>query len=175
MHLETRIVDPEGREVAQGEIGELWVRGPNICPGYWNRPEANEASYTDGFLHTGDAVREDDEGNLYILDRWKDMYISGGENVYPAEVENVIYGLDGFGVVAVFGVPDELWGEIGRAVIVLKPGANVNEAAVLRHCNEQLARYKVPRRVVFVDELPHNATGKLLKRALRDAHITSAD
>ncbi len=175
MHLETRIVDPEGQEVAQGEIGELWVRGPNICPGYWNRPEANEASYTDGFLHTGDAVREDAEGNLYIVDRWKDMYISGGENVYPAEVENVIYGLNGIGEVAVIGVPDEQWGEIGHAVIVLKPGANVDEAAVLRHCNEQLARYKVPRRVVFVDELPHNATGKLLKRALRDAHLPPAD
>ena len=168
LHLEHRIVDENGKDVEAGAIGELWVRGPNISPGYWNRPEANEKDFTDGFLHTGDAVREDELGNLYILDRWKDMFISGGENVYPAEVENVIYQLDGVAEVAVIGVPDERWGEVGRAVIVVKPRSVITEAEVRSHCTTQLAGYKVPKTVAFVDELPHNATGKLLKRALRD-------
>ena len=170
LHLEHRIVDEHGHDVAFGEPGELWVRAPNISPGYWNRPAANASNFTDGWFHTGDVVREDADGAFYILDRWKDMYISGGENVYPAEVENVIYQLDAVGEVAVIGVPDARWGEVGRAVIVLKPGAGLTEAAVTNHCRSNLARFKVPQSIVFVAELPHNATGKLLKRELRD-HI----
>lgn len=170
MHTEVRIVDEDGSDTTPGETGELWVRGPNITPGYWNRPEANAESFTDGWLHTGDAARVDDEGFYYIVDRWKDMYISGGENVYPAEVENVIYELPQVGEVAVIGVDDPKWVEVGRAVVVLKPGETLSEAEVINHCRQNLARFKVPQSVVFIDEIPHNATGKVLKRELRDSH-----
>ena len=170
MHCEVRIVDDEGNDVPDNVMGELWVRGPNITPGYWNRPDANEESFHDGFLATGDAARRDDDGFYYIVDRWKDMYISGGENVYPAEVESVIYQLDQVGEVAVIGVADEKWVEVGRAIVVLKEGAELDEATVINHCRENLARYKVPQSVRFIDEIPHNATGKVLKRELRDTH-----
>ncbi len=172
LHTEVRVVDELGNDVAPGETGELWVRGPNVTPGYWNRPEANEASFTDGFLHTGDATRQDEEGFFYVVDRWKDMYISGGENVYPAEVESVIFELPEVGEVAVIGVPDEKWVEVGRAIVVAKEGAQLDEATVINHCRAKLARYKVPQSVVFVDEIPHNATGKVLKRELRDSYST---
>ena len=122
LHTEVRIVDDDGNDVPVGETGELWVRGPNITPGYWNRPDANEDSFTDGFLHTGDAARQDEDGFYYVVDRWKDMYISGGENVYPAEVESVIFELPEVAEVAVIGVPDEKWVEVGRALVVLKEG-----------------------------------------------------
>lgn len=170
MHTEVRIVDDENNDVEQGAIGELWVRGPNITPGYWNRPDANESSFSDGWLKTGDAARQDEDGFYFIVDRWKDMYISGGENVYPAEVESVIFQLPQVGEVAVIGVPDEKWVEVGRAVVVLKDGAEIDETAIINHCRENLARYKVPQSVVFIDEIPHNATGKVLKRELRDSH-----
>ena len=167
LHTEIRIVDDEGNEVEANTVGELWVKGPNVTTGYWNRPDANESSFTDGWLHTGDAAYADEEGYVYIVDRWKDMYISGGENVYPAEVENVIYQLPAVGEVAVIGVPDERWGETGCAVIVVKQGATLNEETVLKHCSEHLARFKQPQSVRFVEEIPHNATGKVLKRELR--------
>jgi len=170
MHVEVRVVDEDGNDVGPHVVGELWVRGPNVTPGYWNRPDATAESFTDGFLHTGDAAKYDDEGYLYIVDRWKDMYISGGENVYPAEVESVIYQLDGIGEVAVIGVPDERWVEVGRAVVVRKPGATVTDSEIIRHCADRLAKFKVPKSVVFVDEIPHNATGKILKRELRTTH-----
>ncbi len=172
LHNEVKIVDEDGQPTPVGETGELWVRGPNITPGYWNRPEATAESITDGWLHTGDAAREDDDGFYYIVDRWKDMYISGGENVYPAEVENVIFQLEAVGEVAVIGVPDEKWVEVGRAIVVTKPGASITEAEIINHCRANLARYKVPQSVVFIDEIPHNATGKVLKRELRELHGT---
>ncbi len=169
LHVEVKIVDETGREITEPDrMGEIWVRGPQITPGYWNRPDANAASFEDGFLKTGDAARRDHDGVLYIIDRWKDMYISGGENVYPAEVENVIYQLDGITEAAVIGVPDEKWGEVGKAFIVPKEGANLTEERVIGHCNERLARFKVPRYVDFIEALPRNATGKVLKRDLRD-------
>lgn len=167
MHTEVRIVDQAGADVRQGEIGELWVRGPNVTPGYWRRPDADAESFTDGWLHTGDAARQDEDGYYYIVDRWKDMFISGGENVYPAEVENAIYALQGVGEAAVVGVPDERWGEVGRAFVVLKPGCTLSAEEVLEHCRRQLARFKVPKSVVFSDQpLPRNAAGKILKREL---------
>ena len=170
MHTETRIVDEDGGDTPVGETGELWVRGPNVTPGYWNRPEATEEAITDGWLHTGDAARMDDDGYYYIVDRWKDMYISGGENVYPAEVESVIYQLPAIGEVSVIGVPDEKWVEIGKACVVLKAGHDVTEVEIINHCRANLARFKVPQSVVFIDEIPHNATGKVLKRELRDQY-----
>ena len=167
LYVRLKICDPQGKPVAPGETGELMIKGPTVTPGYWNRPEANRTSFTeDGWFHTGDAARQDDDGYYYIVDRWKDMFISGGENVYPAEVENVIYQLDGVLENAVVGIPHEKWGEIGRAYVVLKPGANLDETAVIEHCGTQLARYKVPKEVRFLDELPHNATGKVLKHQL---------
>ena len=167
LYVRLKICDPDGNAVAPGETGELMIRGPNVTPGYWNRPEANKTSFTaDGWFHTGDAARQDADGYYYIVDRWKDMFISGGENVYPVEIENVIYQLDGVLENAVVGVAHEKWGEVGRAFVVLKAGANLDEAAVIEHCGGQLARYKVPKEVRFIDGLPHNATGKVMKHQL---------
>jgi len=167
LHTEVRIVGDDGTDAAAGEVGELWTRGPNITPGYWNRPDATADSFVDGWLKTGDAARIDDEGYIYIVDRWKDMYISGGENVYPAEVENVIYQLPQIAEAAVVGVPDPRWGESGVAVVVLAPGAEIDQATLIAHCVERLAKFKVPARMHVMDALPRNATGKVLKRELR--------
>jgi fatty-acyl-CoA synthase len=167
LYVRLKICDADGNAVPPGVTGELMIKGPTVTPGYWNRPEANRTSFTaDGWFHTGDAARQDEDGYYYIVDRWKDMFISGGENVYPAEVENVIYQLDGVLENAVVGIPHEKWGEVGRAFVVLKPGANLDEDAVIQHCDSQLARYKVPKQVRFIDDLPHNATGKVLKHQL---------
>ena len=173
MHTEVRVVGGEGTDVAGGEVGELWIRGPNVTPGYWEFPEANETSFEDGFLKTGDAAWKDDEGFIFIVDRWKDMYISGGENVYPAEVEAAIYQLPEIAEVAVIGRPDDTWGEVGMAITVLKPGTTLDSHAIIDHCSKNLAKFKVPRSVVFIDELPHNATGKVLKRELRAEYLES--
>jgi len=167
MHTAIRIIDDKGNDVATGDIGELLIKGPNITPGYWNNPQATTKSFTDGWLHTGDAARQDDEGFVYIVDRWKDMYISGGENVYPAEVENVLFQIPDVADAAIIGVPSERWGEVGLAVVVRKPGATIDEGHVIRHCLGKLAKFKVPQSVAFTDVLPRNATGKVLKRELR--------
>ncbi|MFO1080627.1 MAG: long-chain fatty acid--CoA ligase [Reyranellaceae bacterium] len=167
MHTAIRIVDENGGDVAPGGIGELLIKGPNVTPGYWNKPEATAAAFTDGWLHTGDAARQDDEGFVFIVDRWKDMYISGGENVYPAEVESVLFQLPQIADAAIIGVPNERWGEVGLAVVVLKPDQPIEESDIVRHCLGRLAKFKVPQSVTFVDALPRNATGKVLKRELR--------
>jgi fatty-acyl-CoA synthase len=167
LHTEVRIVRPDGSDAGVGELGELWVKGPNITPGYWNRPDANKASFTDGWLHTGDAARIDDEGFYYIVDRWKDMYISGGENVYPAEVENVLHQLAAIAEAAVIGIPSEQWGETGMAIVAVKPGHRISETEIHAHCEANLARFKRPRLIKFVDALPRNATGKIHKPTLR--------
>jgi len=174
LHTEVRIVTDAGHDANVGEVGELWTKGPNITPGYWNRPDATADAFVDDWLRTGDAARCDDEGYIYIVDRWKDMYISGGENVYPAEVENVIYQLPGIVEAAVVGVPDDRWGESGVAVVVLAEETVLDQAALVAHCVEQLAKFKVPTRMVVVDELPRNATGKVLKRELRAALVGDA-
>jgi fatty-acyl-CoA synthase len=167
MHTEMRIVDDDGNDCPPNAIGELWVAGPNITPGYWNRPDATASSFSGRWLKTGDAARADDEGFVYIVDRWKDMYISGGENVYPAEVENALYQLPQVAEAAVIGIPSERWGEVGLAVLVLKPGQTLDKATVIAWCSERLARFKVPADVAMIDALPRNATGKVLKRELR--------
>ena len=167
MHTAIRIVDDAGRDVAAGGIGELLIKGPNITPGYWNKPEATAKAFTNGWLHTGDAARMDDEGFVYIVDRWKDMYISGGENVYPAEVENVLFQVPQVADAAIIGVPNERWGEVGMAIVVRKAGQTLEEGDIIRHCLGKLAKFKVPQSVVFTDTLPRNATGKVLKRELR--------
>jgi fatty-acyl-CoA synthase len=168
MHTEVRIVRPDGSDAGVGELGELWVRGPNVTPGYWNRPDANASSFTDGWLHTGDATRVDAEGFYYIVDRWKDMYISGGENVYPAEVENVLHQIPAVAEAAVIGIPNEQWGEVGMAIVAVRPGHTLAAEEIHAHCAANLARFKCPRLIEFVDALPRNATGKIHKPTLRN-------
>lgn len=158
----------------RGEPGEILVQGPNLSPGYWGQAAATEAAFrADGWLRTGDLGRMDDDGYLYVVDRVKDMFISGGENVYPAEVEQAVYSHPAVAEVAVIGVPDERWGEVGRAVVVVRHGETLDEAALLEHLEGRLGRYKIPRSVTFVDELPHNASGKLLKKRVRELYGTT--
>jgi fatty-acyl-CoA synthase len=170
LHVAVRLVRVDGTEAPAGEMGELWVKGPSVTPGYWKNDPANQSAFTDGWLRVGDAALTDEEGFYYIVDRWKDMYISGGENVYPAEVEEVLFRLKGIAEVAIIGVADERWGEIGRAIVSVKPGHSLTEADIMRHCDGNLARYKQPRSVRFVDALPRNATGKVHKPTLRQMH-----
>jgi fatty-acyl-CoA synthase len=144
------------------------MRGSNVTPGYWQRPEANEEAFVGDWLRSGDIGRKDEEGYIYIDDRIKDMYISGGENVYPAEVENVLYMLPQIAEVAVVGLPDPRWGEIGCAVVVLKEGEQLDLETMLEHCSGHLARYKHPGRLEIQTELPRNATGKVLKYKIRE-------
>jgi len=163
MHTAIRIVDDKGSDVAQGEVGELLTKGPNITPGYWNKPEATAKAFTDGWLHTGDAARQDEEGFVYIVDRWKDMYISGGENVYPAEVEAVLHEHPNVHDAAVVGVPHERWGEVGVAFVVCQ---RATEDELIDWCAARLARFKVPTSVRFVAEVPRNSLGKIQKQDL---------
>ncbi len=167
LHVELRLVDADGHDIEDSTVGEIWARGPSITPSYWNNPEATAAAFVDGWLRTGDAATRDTEGYFFIVDRWKDMYISGGENVYPAEVENVLSRLPNVVEAAVIGVPSARWGEVGRAIVVAKPDANLSVEDVLTHCGGQLARYKLPHDVVFTDALPRNAAGKIHKPTLR--------
>ena len=166
-HCEVRLVDDRGNEVPRGEIGEIVVKGPTVMTGYWNRPEETAKAIRDGWLHTGDLGRQDEEGYFYVVDRKKDMYRSGGENVYPAEVEKVLYDHPKILEAAIVGVPDPKWGETGKAFVVLQPGAAMTKEEVLRYLDGQVARYKFPTHVEFVKELPHTASGKVQKSALR--------
>ncbi|MFM5954423.1 MAG: AMP-binding protein [Novosphingobium sp.] len=164
--VQTRIVDEQGQDVAQGETGELWVRGPSVTKGYWNQPELTAKAFSDGWFKTGDAALQDADGFYYLVDRKKDMYISGGENVYPAEVEAVLAELGEVAEAAVIGVPDERWGEVGRAFVIPRAGASLSEDQVIAHCRARLARFKVPVRVVITDAIPRTASGKVQKHLL---------
>ncbi len=166
MTLETRIVDDAGVDVAQGEVGELWLRGPSITPGYWNQPELTAKAFHDGWFKTGDAAYCDEDGFFYLVDRKKDMYISGGENVYPAEVERIISELHEIADVAVVGIPSERWGEVGRAFVIRREGAHFDEQYVIDHCLARLAKFKVPAEVVITDTIPRTASGKVQKHLL---------
>lgn len=165
--VEIRIVGADGADVAEGEVGEMWLRGPSITPGYWNQPEATAKAFVDGWFRTGDAARRDADGFYFIIDRYKDMYITGGENVYPAEVEGVIGAMDAVAEAAVVGVADARWGECGWAFVVRRPGGAVLAQDVLAACDARLARYKRPAQVRFVDALPRTASGKIQKDLLR--------
>jgi len=164
--VELRVVDDQDRDVPTGEVGEVLVRGANVMVGYWQRPEDTADTIRDGWLHTGDMGRLDADGYLYIVDRKKDMIIVAGMNVYPREVEDVIYHLPAVGECAVAGVPSERRGEDVKAFVVLKEGASLTPEEVLAHCRAHLASYKVPRQVEIVADLPKSSTGKILKRAL---------
>lgn len=166
-HVDVRVVDSDGRDLGPGEVGELWVRGPHVCKGYWNRPEESAAAIVDGWLRTGDLAVRDADGAFTIVGRKKDVIISGGENIYPAEVESVLAGHPAISEAALIGAPDPKWGEIGVAVVVVRPGATLGEEEVVSHCRAHLARYKVPRRVIFTDALARTGAGKVDKRALQ--------
>lgn len=166
-HTEVKIMNSEGHPCAPNEQGEVWVSGAHIMKEYWNRPEATRESLVDGWLRTGDIAMMDPEGFVYIQDRLKDMIISGGENVYPAEIENIILGHPGVAEVAVIGQPSERWGESPLAVIVKKQ-PSITEAEVLHYCDRKLAKFKLPKAAVFIDSIPRNPSGKVLKRLLRE-------
>ncbi|UQA62203.1 class I adenylate-forming enzyme family protein [Polyangium aurulentum] len=169
--VDARIVDDDNRPLPAGEVGELVLKGPSASSGYFNNPEASRASVdAEGWFHTGDMARVDADGFYYIADRKKDMFISGGENVYPAEIEKVLYEHPAVAQCAVIGVADEKWGEVGRAVVVTKPGAAATEEQILAHCRDNLAKYKVPKSVIFVDAMPLSAAGKILKRELKEKY-----
>jgi acyl-CoA synthetase (AMP-forming)/AMP-acid ligase II len=165
-----RIVDAGFREVGPGEPGELLVRGDQVMRGYWREPELTEAAFHDGWLRTGDVVRRDAEGMVAIVDRIKDMIVTGGENVASREVEQALHHHPAVAEAAVFGVPDPRWGESVTAAVVLRDGASATAEELVAVCRERLGGYKVPRRVEFLPELPRNVAGKILKRALRDRH-----
>ena len=166
--VEIKIIDPEGHEVPANTVGEIATRSSKNMRGYWNLPEATAATIdADGWLRTGDAGTLDDDGYLFIRDRVKDMIISGGENVYPAEVENAIYSHPKVADVAVIGVPDAKWGEAVKACVVVKPGEVLSEAEVIAHAREHIAAYKSPKSVDFIAVLPRNPSGKVLRRELR--------
>lgn len=165
--IDVKIVMSEGGDVKPGEVGELWIRGPSISKGYWNKPDQTAAAFVDGWFRTGDLVRCDDDGFHIIADRLKDMYISGGENVYPAEVEAALLSHEGVAEVAVVGVADEKWGEVGVAYVVARDANSLTEEALLTHCRSRLATYKRPARIKFLNAIPRNAAGKPLKHVLR--------
>jgi acyl-CoA synthetase (AMP-forming)/AMP-acid ligase II len=166
-HVQLRIVDAEGKVLPPGEIGEIICRSPQNMKGYWNLPEETARTIRDGWLYTGDAGYLDADGYLYIHDRIKDMIITGGENVYPAEVESALFSHPAVADVAVIGVPDDRWGEAVKAIVVKKPGAEVTAEELIAFARQRIARYKAPRSVDFVEALPRNPSGKLLKRELR--------
>lgn len=165
--IDLRIVDDEDAEVSAGAAGEVVVRGPNVTRGYLNRPEENDRAFRDGWFHTGDVGSVDEDGNMYLLDRKKDMIITGGENVYSSEVEAALYQHSGVNEAAVVGVPDEKYGEALFAVIVPAPGANLTEEEIIAHCRERIGGYKIPRQMAFIEEMPKSAMGKILKIELR--------
>lgn len=168
IHVDIRIVDENDNDVELGKVGELLVKGPNVFQEYWNKPEETKEAIRNGWFYTGDLSKFDDEGFLYIVDRKKDMIISGGENVYPVEVEQVLYRHPSIKDVAVVGYPDEKWGETVKAFVVPNDGdSSIDLAEIESFCNDKLARFKIPKRLKVIDELPRNATGKVLKTVLR--------
>ena len=172
--IDARIADRDGALSGIDEVGELQLRGANIFAGYWQRPEETERAFTaDGWFRTGDLARRDGDGFYFLVDRRKDMFISGGENVYPAEVEAVLVAHPDVSEAAVIGVADAKWGEVGHAAIVLRPGAPADAAAILGYCDARLAKYKLPKAVHFLDALPRTASGKVVKAELR-RQITEA-
>ena len=167
-YLELEIWDDQGTPVPAGERGEVVLRGPKVFKGYWRDPEATSTAFAGGWFHTGDVGVKDEDGFVYIVDRLKDMIVSGGENIAGSEVERVLYEHDAVVEAAVVGRPDDRWGEVPVAYVVLAPEATVTPDELIEHCREQLAKFKVPKAVTVIDALPRNPSGKVLKRELRD-------
>ncbi|WP_435202633.1 long-chain-fatty-acid--CoA ligase [Qipengyuania sp. 902] len=172
---ELKVVGEDGEELPRGEVGELVCKSPSNMAGYWNLPEATSSSLIDGWMHTGDAAYMDEDGYVFIQDRIKDMIISGGENVYPAQVESAIYGHPAVAEVAVVGVPDDTWGEAVKACVVPKPGSKVDPADIIAFTRERLAGFKVPKTVDVIEVMPRNASGKILRRELRAPYWVGRD
>ncbi len=170
-----RIVDAQGNEVPRGTVGEIIVHGPNLMQGYWNKPEETDEALRGGWMHTGDGGYMDDDGYLFIVDRLKDMIVSGGENVYSAEVENALSTHPAVAACAVIGIPDEKWGEAVHAVIVLKSGVEASAEEIIEHCHTLIAGYKCPKSVEFATSLPVSGAGKILKRDLREPYWKKRD
>jgi long-chain acyl-CoA synthetase len=168
--VELRILDEDAHDLPVGEVGEIVLRGPLVAAGYWRRPEETARTFNGGWLRTGDAGRVDQDGYLYVVDRIKDMIVSGGENVYSAEVENALARHPAVSMAAVIGVPHERWGEAVHAIVVLQHGMTADEAALRAHCRALLADYKVPKCVEFIAELPLTAAGKVAKNILRERY-----
>jgi acyl-CoA synthetase (AMP-forming)/AMP-acid ligase II len=172
--IDLKVVAEDGSPVAADEqqVGEIWVRGDTVTPGYWNLPRETEQAFSDGWLRTGDLAVVDSEGYVNIVDRKKDMIVTGGENVYSTEVENVLYMYPKVLEAAVFGIPDEKWGEAVTAAVVLKEDETATEAEIIDFCKQYQAAYKAPKSIVFLDELPKTGSGKITKKALRDPYLT---
>ncbi len=168
--IEIRVINEQGTALPHGEVGEIVIRSAVIMKGYWNKTAATASAIIDDWFHTGDAGYFDDEGFLYIHDRLKDMIVSGGENIYPAEVENAVFGHPAVADVAVIGIPDEKWGETVKAVVVLKPGAHATVEELIDYARSRIAGYKIPRSIDFIAALPRNPSGKILRRELRDPY-----
>jgi fatty-acyl-CoA synthase len=167
--VDAKIVNEQNQLLGPNEAGELILKGPSYSSGYFNNPEATQAAVDErGYFHTGDVALYDEEGYFYIVDRKKDMFISGGENVYPAEIEKVLYQHPSIHMCAVIGLPDAKWGEVGKACVVLKPNQSATEEELLKFMTERLAKYKVPKSVSFMAALPISAAGKILKRELKE-------
>lgn len=173
-YVDAKIVGENGRELGANQPGELWLSSPVVTPGYWRKPEETARAISDGWFHTGDMVQKDDEGFFYVVDRKKNMFISGGENVYPAEVERFLYSHPAVKEVAVIGVPDEKWGEVGKAFISLQEGQSLAEEEVSAFCTGQLAKYKIPKHVEIVAELPKNDAGKIDRLALKRNEVNES-
>lgn len=169
-HTDIRVTDDQGNEVKPGEIGEIIIRGPHVIREYWNNPQGTADTIRNGWLYTGDLGKIDEEGYLYIVERKKDMIISGGENIYPAEVENVLLAMPQIAEVAVIGVPDKDWGEAVCMVVVVKEDQKLTIDEVRAHCAGKLGKYKIPKKLILSDKpLPRNPAGKVLKRILRES------
>jgi fatty-acyl-CoA synthase len=166
-HSQMRLVDTQGKEVPAGETGELLIKGPHVCVGYWNNPTATAESLRNGWFHTGDMARRDEEGYFYIAGRFKDMIISGGENIYAAEVEAIFREHGCVQDAALIGLPDEKWGEVGLMIVACKPDQSVSTQELLQFCQDRLAKYKIPKRIEFVDALPYSPYGKVMKAELK--------
>jgi acyl-CoA synthetase (AMP-forming)/AMP-acid ligase II len=169
-HALVKVVDPDGNEVPRGTVGEIVCSGDHVMLGYWNKPQETAAAVRDGWMHTGDGGYMDERGYVFVVDRIKDMIITGGENVYSAEVENVIAQHPAVAQCAVIGVADAQWGERVHAVVALVPGAELTVEELREHCRAQIAGYKCPRSLEIVTEFPMSAAGKILKRELRERH-----
>jgi fatty-acyl-CoA synthase len=170
-HSKMRLVDERGQDVKVGETGELLISGPHVCTGYWHNPEATAKSLVDGWFYTGDMARMDEDGFFYIAGRFKDMIISGGENIYAAEVEAVFAEHPSVSEAALIGKPHEKWGEVGLMVVVLEDGESATEEELKAFCGERLARYKIPIEVVFSDSLPYSPYGKVMKPKLIEKYV----
>jgi len=172
-YIDAKIMSADNNECSDNEVGELCLKSPVVTPGYWKKEKETNESITDGWFHTGDLVTRDDDGYFYVVDRKKNMYISGGENVFPAEVESYLYTNDKIKEAAVIGVADEKWGEVGKAYIVIKDEYSSTEKEMIEFCKGNLAKYKIPKYVEFLPVLPKNDAGKIDKKKLIQIHNSS--